>query len=83
MDKDLRAVARWMREIEEKVQEIDLELNLRSLTNFNNALLNIAVNRYVAIEGTQGSATILWRIADALASGAHGNEPLQLNQLDG
>ena len=47
MDKDLQAVAGWMQEIEEKMQEIDLELNLRTITNFNNALLNIAVNRFV------------------------------------
>ena len=83
MDKDLQAVAGWMQEIEEKMQEIDLELNLRTITNFNNALLNIAVNRFVAIEGCQGSATILWRIADALSNGGYGNEPLEINQLDG
>ena len=83
MDKDLQAVAGWMQEIEEKMQEIDLELNLRTITNFNNALLNIAVNRFVAIEGSQGSATILWRIADALVSGGYGNVPLEINQLDG
>jgi hypothetical protein len=82
MDKDLQAVAGWMQEIEEKLQEIDLELNLRTITNFNNALLNIAVNRFVAIEGSQGSATILWRIADALSNGGYGNEPLEINQLD-
>ena len=72
-----------MQEIEEKMQEIDLELNLRTITNFNNALLNIAVNRFVAIEGSQGSATILWRIADALSNGGYGNEPQEINQLDG
>jgi len=83
MDKDLQAVAGWMQQIEEKMQEIDLELNLRTITNFNNALLNIAVNRFVAIEGSQGSATILWRIADALSNGGYGNEPLEINQLDG
>ena len=83
MDRDLQAVAGWMQEIEEKMQEIDLELNLRTITNFNNALLNIAVNRFVAIEGSQGSATILWRIADALSNGGYGNEPLEINQLDG
>ena len=83
MDKDLQAVAGWMQEIEEKMQEIDLELNLRTITNFNNALLNIAVNRFVAIEGSQGSATILWRIADALSNGGYGNERLEINQLDG
>ena len=83
MDKDLQAVENWMQEIEEKMQEIDLELNLRTITNFNNALLNIAVNRFVAIEGSQGSATILWRLADALSNGAYGKEPIEITQLDG
>ena len=63
MDNDLQAVANWMEEIDAKMQEIDLELNLRTITNFNNALLNIAVNRFVATEGCQGSATILWRLS--------------------
>ena len=72
MDEDHLAVANWMHEIERR--EIDLE-NLRTITNFNNALLNIAVNRFVAIEGCEGSATILWRIADALVSGGYGNCP--------
>jgi hypothetical protein len=54
MDSDLQAVANWMEEIDAKMQEIDLELNLRTITNFNNALLNIAVNRFVATEGCQG-----------------------------
>ena len=83
MDEDHLAVANWMHEIEQKMREIDLELNLRTITNFNNALLNIAVNRFVAIEGCEGSATILWRIADALVSGGYGNVPLETNQLDG
>jgi hypothetical protein len=83
MDSDLQAVANWMEEIDAKMQEIDLELNLRTITNFNNALLNIAVNRFVATEGCQGSATILWRLADALSNGAYGSEPLEITRLDG
>ena len=82
MDADLQAVANWMDEIEYKMQEFDLDLNLRTITNFNNALLNVAVNRFVATEGCQGSATILWRLADALNNGAYGNAPLELTQLD-
>ena len=82
MDPDLQAVANWMDEIEYKMQEFDLDLNLRTITNFNNALLNVAVNRFVATEGCQGSATILWRLADALNNGAYGSAPLELTQLD-
>ena len=82
MDADLQAVANWMDEIESKMQEFDVELNLRTITNFNNALLNIAVNRFVATEGCQGCATILWRLADALSNGGYGSSPLELTQLD-
>ena len=82
MDADLQAVANWMEEIECKMREFDVELNLRTITNFNNALLNIAVNRFVATEGCQGSATILWRLADALNNGAYGNGPLELTHFD-
>tara|TARA_Y200000002_G_scaffold67936_1_gene52788 strand:- start:1108 stop:1359 length:252 start_codon:yes stop_codon:yes gene_type:complete len=83
MDNDLEAVANWMEEIDSKMREIDLELNLRTITNFNNALLNIAVNRFVAIEGCQGSATILWRLADALSNGAYGSDPVEITHLNG
>ena len=82
MDADLQAVANWMDEIEYKMQEFDVDLNLRAITNFNNALLNVAVNRFVATEGCHGSATILWRLADALNNGAYGSAPLELTQLD-
>ena len=37
--------------------------------HFDNALLNIAVNRIVGAEGPVTTATLLWRISDALHSG--------------
>ena len=37
--------------------------------HFDNALLNIAVNRIVGAEGPVTTATLLWRISDALQSG--------------
>ena len=36
---------------------------------FNNALLNVAVNRLIDIEGPTTAATILWRLADLLENG--------------
>lgn len=36
---------------------------------FNNALLNVAVNRLIEVEGRTAAATILWRIVDALQDG--------------
>ena len=38
-------------------------------TRFNNALLNVAVNRLIEVEGRTAAATILWRIVDALQDG--------------
>ena len=38
---------------------------------FDNALLNLAVSRLVAAEGTVAAATILWRLADVVQSGTN------------
>jgi len=52
---------------------------------FNNALLNIAVNRIVAMEGAATTAGILWRLTEAVASGRrpHPGRPVDLSGLDG
>lgn len=46
---------------------------------FDNALLNIAVNRILEAEGPVTTATLLWRIADALQSGV---KPTASNPLE-
>ena len=35
----------------------------------NNAMLNVAVNRILNVEGAAVTAAMLWRLADALSSG--------------
>ena len=57
-----------------KVLEMTLPMVARGLPpaereRFENALLNVAVNRLMHAEGASAAATILWRIADAMASG--------------
>lgn len=47
--------------------------------HFDNALLNIAVNRIVRAEGPVTTATLLWRISDVLQSGI---KPTASNPLE-
>lgn len=51
---------------------------------FDNAMLNIAVNRIVEVEGSSAAATILWRIADAIGAGQRpaSGSPIELSQFD-
>ena len=53
-------------------------------SRFDNALLNMAVNRIVNVEGPVFTATILWRLADALQSGQtpSAEQPIDLTRLD-
>jgi|TARA_B110000196_G_C20991439_1_gene588405 hypothetical protein len=46
---------------------------------FDNALLNIAVNRILEAEGPVTTATLLWRISDVLQSGI---KPTASNPLE-
>ena len=51
---------------------------------FDNALLNVAVNRLVEAEGSSRAAAILWRLADLLGD-AHGGappSPVELTRMD-
>ena len=51
---------------------------------FDNALLNVAVNRVVEAEGHIVAATILWRLADVLQEGrtATAHRPVDLTGCD-
>ena len=51
---------------------------------FDNALLNVAVNRLVEAEGRIAAATILWRLADVLQDGrlATPHRPADLTGCD-
>jgi hypothetical protein len=52
--------------------------------SFDNALLNLAVNRIIAMEGEQVTSSILWRLADVIASGIKptSDEPVELTGYD-
>ncbi|MAH25211.1 MAG: hypothetical protein CMP82_16100 [Gammaproteobacteria bacterium] len=67
---DAWAVELAMETLERRIEPIVSEAPLSAQTRFNNALLNLAVNRIVAVEGGKFTAGILWRLADAIANGA-------------
>ena len=52
---------------------------------FNNAMLNIAVNRILALEGPTITATLLWRLSDRMADATQSElrKPVDLMALDG
>ena len=52
---------------------------------FNNALLNIVVHRLIEEEGHAAVATILFRLAETVATGQehHPSAPVELTKLDG
>jgi hypothetical protein len=52
---------------------------------FDNAMLNIAVNRILEEEGPERTATILFRLADAVGQQAvpDAGAPIDLTKLDG
>lgn len=51
---------------------------------FDNALLNVAVNRLVEAEGSCRAAAILWRLADLLGDAHAGSvpSPVELTRMD-
>lgn len=67
---DAWAVELAMEILERRIEPVVSEAPLSAQTRFNNALLNLAINRIVAVEGGKFTAAILWRFADAIANGA-------------
>ena len=66
---DAWAVELAMETLEQKIEPIVSNAPVSAQARFNNALLNLAVNKIVAAEGAQFTAGILWRLADAIANG--------------
>lgn len=73
----MERLQRFVPEAVERVGACDPQL-------FDNALLNIAVSRIRAVEGGTATAAILWRLADAVASGAPpaAEEAVELTRMD-
>tara|TARA_B100000212_G_scaffold140031_1_gene105491 strand:- start:443 stop:718 length:276 start_codon:yes stop_codon:yes gene_type:complete len=67
---DAWAVELAMETLERRIEPVVSEAPLTAQTRFNNALLNLAVNRIVAAEGGKFTAGILLRLAEAIARGA-------------
>lgn len=81
---DAWAVELAMETLERKIEPVVSAAPLLAQTRFNNALLNLAVNRIASVEGRKMTATILWRLADAIASGTRPSPsaPVDLTSLD-
>jgi len=73
-----------MHVLEEKILTVFEQTPLDLRANFDNALLNLAVNRIIAMEGEQVTSGILWRLADVIASGVKPTieEPVELTGYD-
>tara|TARA_B110000444_G_C18495383_1_gene435462 strand:+ start:77 stop:415 length:339 start_codon:yes stop_codon:yes gene_type:complete len=73
-----------MQVLEEKMLTVFEQTPLDLRASFDNALLNLAVNRIIAMEGEQVTSGILWRLADVIASGVKPTieEPVELTGYD-
>ncbi|MDA9999212.1 hypothetical protein N9E70_00850 [bacterium] len=73
-----------MHVLEEKILTVFEQTPLDLRASFDNALLNLAVNRIIAMEGEQVTSGILWRLADVIASGVKPTieEPVELTGYD-
>jgi len=73
-----------MHVLEEKMLTVFEQTPLDLRASFDNALLNLAVNRIIAMEGEQVTSGILWRLADVIASGVKPTieEPVELTGYD-
>jgi hypothetical protein len=79
----ISALESTMDVLEEQIPVVfDQTPHLRA--SFDNALLNLAVNRIIAMEGEQVTSSILWRLADVIASGIKptSDEPVELTGYD-
>ena len=81
---DAWAVELAMETLERRIEPVVSEAPLSAQTRFNNALLNLAVNRIVAVEGGKFTAGILLRLADAIAKGTKPTPtaPVDLTLID-
>ncbi|MEM7217442.1 MAG: hypothetical protein AAF515_03690 [Pseudomonadota bacterium] len=85
MDSDLRRTATVMAILRQQIADLLPDPSADLEVRFNNALLNVAVNRLVDAEGRAETATMLWRLADALAQpgGLEPDSVVELTALDG
>ena len=84
-DPELRKTIEAMNLLDTWVTKCLIGLDAEVSDRFNNALLNIVVQRLIEEEGQARVATILFRLAEAVASGEerHSPDPVELTKLDG
>ena len=84
-DPELRKTIEAMNLLDTWITEFQMGLDAEVSDRFNNALLNIVVQRLIEEEGQDRVATILFRLAEAVSSGEehHSSDPVELTKLDG
>ncbi|MEM9620490.1 MAG: hypothetical protein AAF993_02505 [Pseudomonadota bacterium] len=84
-DQEIRDTKAAMNLLEELVPKVFSDSGPAVLARLDNALLNIAVNRILAVEGPQRTAAILMRLADAMVSEQlpTADHPIDLTSLNG
>lgn len=85
IDQEARDTEIAMRILQSMVPEVLTLAGPSVQARFDNALLNIAVNRIVEAEGAQRASTILFRLADAVSTGPtpEPGSPVDLTCLNG
>ena len=80
----ISALKSTMNVLEGKIITVFDETPRHLRASFDNALLNLAVSRIIAVEGEQVTSGILWRLADVIASGTKPTleQPVDLNGYD-
>lgn len=83
-DYAISALENTMDVLEEKLPMVLEETPLHLRGSFDNALLNLAVNRIIAMEGEEVTSNILWRLADVISSGVKPTpgDPIDLTGYD-
>ena len=84
-DCDLRKTMRAMEVLASWIPRLYREVESDIADRFDNALLNIAVHRLVEEEGKAKTATILFRLAEAVAADDQrlSDNPVELTNLNG
>ncbi len=85
LDQEVKDTKTAMSLLEAVMPKVFLDVSPNIQARFDNALLNMAVNRIIAAEGHERTAAILIRLADAMVSRQlpTAERPIDLTRLDG
>ena len=84
-DLDLQKTVKAMELLDTWIARLQEQFAPDIVDRFDNALLNIAVQRLVEEEGAKKTATMLYRLAEIIAEGKERSfeNPVELTKLDG